>query len=333
MKTSVAPTPVGNNAPTISNINNITTNEDTATSAIQFIISDPETAAGSLTLSGASSNTTLIPNANIVFGGSGASRTVTVTPASNQSGTATITVTVSDGTLTASDTFVVTVNAVNDAPPNPATLSGAYKIDYNDFSYATLDEIGLQVAKTDNYDYYVEVYKNDNTQLITGSAILPQSYFAAAVPDGTLVVVKIALYGVNKLSHSTYYHLRVFSHRDGERSVDYSLIQFKTPPPAPTNLIKSSLSVINGVYTQTITWTKPTSGSITSYSIYRIIDNVENFIASVLATATGTTQSYTINNVTLGSQVIIKARDSDNVPDGQQDSNIFSEPSNSIILG
>jgi formylglycine-generating enzyme required for sulfatase activity len=34
---------------------------------------------------------------------------VTVTPASNQSGTATITVTVSDGSLTASDTFVLTV--------------------------------------------------------------------------------------------------------------------------------------------------------------------------------------------------------------------------------
>ena len=45
------------------------------------------------------------PTANIVFGGSGANRTVTVTPAANQNGTATITVTVSDGALTASDTF------------------------------------------------------------------------------------------------------------------------------------------------------------------------------------------------------------------------------------
>ena len=62
------------------------------------------------------SNTTLVPNANIVFGGSGANRTVTVTPAANQSGTATITVTVSDGALTASDTFVLTVTPVNDPP-------------------------------------------------------------------------------------------------------------------------------------------------------------------------------------------------------------------------
>jgi hypothetical protein len=58
----------------------------------------------------------LVPVGNIVVGGSGATRTVTVTPAANQAGTATITLTVGDGALTASDTFVLTVTAVNDAP-------------------------------------------------------------------------------------------------------------------------------------------------------------------------------------------------------------------------
>ena len=57
---------------------------------------DVETAAADLTVTGSSSNTALVPNANIVFGGSGANRTVTVTPAANQFGTATITVTVTD---------------------------------------------------------------------------------------------------------------------------------------------------------------------------------------------------------------------------------------------
>ena len=105
-----------NDAPTISDVANQATNEDTATSAIAITVGDVETATASLTMSGSSSNTTLVPNANIVFGGTGANRTVTVTPAANQIGTATITVTVSDGTLTAIDTFVLTVNAVNDAP-------------------------------------------------------------------------------------------------------------------------------------------------------------------------------------------------------------------------
>ncbi len=37
-------------------------------------------------------------------------------PAANQHGTATVTLTVSDGSLTAQDTFVLTVTSVNDAP-------------------------------------------------------------------------------------------------------------------------------------------------------------------------------------------------------------------------
>jgi hypothetical protein len=105
-----------NTAPTISDIANLTVNEDSASAPLPFTVGDAQTAAGSLTVTGSSSNTTLVPNTNIVFGGSGANRTVTVTPAANQSGTTTIAITVSDGTLTASDTFVLTVNAVNDAP-------------------------------------------------------------------------------------------------------------------------------------------------------------------------------------------------------------------------
>ncbi len=105
-----------NTAPTLTDIADRTTNEDTSTGAIAVTIGDAETAPASLTVTRASSDTTLVPLANVVLGGSGAARTVTVTPAANQSGTATITVTVSDGTLTASDTFLLTVTAVNDVP-------------------------------------------------------------------------------------------------------------------------------------------------------------------------------------------------------------------------
>jgi uncharacterized lipoprotein YddW (UPF0748 family) len=105
-----------NAPPTISDIADQTTNEDVPTSAIAFTVGDVETPAASLTLSASSSNTALVPNENILFNGSGADRTLIITPALNQSGTTTITVTVSDGELTASDTFVLCVIAVNDAP-------------------------------------------------------------------------------------------------------------------------------------------------------------------------------------------------------------------------
>ncbi len=105
-----------NTPPTISTIANQSTPEDAPTSAIAFTIGDSDTPSASLTLSNASSNTTLVPTNNIVFGGSGSNRTVTVTPATNLSGSATITITVSDGLLSRSTNFVLTVTPVNDAP-------------------------------------------------------------------------------------------------------------------------------------------------------------------------------------------------------------------------
>jgi len=105
-----------NDPPTITSISNQTVNEDNPTAALAFTIGDPETPAGSLTLTGSSSNTTLVPNVNITFGGSGAARTVTVTPDLNQNGSTLITVNVSDGVNTTSTNFTLNVTAVNDAP-------------------------------------------------------------------------------------------------------------------------------------------------------------------------------------------------------------------------
>ena len=102
---------VADTAPTISSISNRTIAANSNTGAVAFTVGDSQTSASSLTLSGNSSNTTLVPLSGIAFGGSGANRTVTVTPAGNQAGSATITLTVSDGILTASSSFVLTVNA------------------------------------------------------------------------------------------------------------------------------------------------------------------------------------------------------------------------------
>ena len=108
---TVNPAAGTNTAPTISAIGNQTTAQDTATAPISFTIGDAETPATSLSVAGTSSNVALVPNTNIVFGGSGSARTVTLTPAAGQSGTTTITVTTTDGGgLTASTAFTLTVN-------------------------------------------------------------------------------------------------------------------------------------------------------------------------------------------------------------------------------
>jgi hypothetical protein len=112
------PRPVSNTPPTISAIPNQVINEDTATAPLAFTVGDAQTPAGSLTLGKGSSNIILVPTNNIVFGGSGSNRTVTVTPAASQSGTATITISVSDGALSASNSFLLTVNVQLVIVPN-----------------------------------------------------------------------------------------------------------------------------------------------------------------------------------------------------------------------
>jgi len=104
-----------NQAPTITAITNRLIAVDTTTSAA-FTIGDAETAASALTLSGVSDNQGLVPNANITFGGANANRTVTVRPATGQTGLARITVTVSDGTTNAASSFQLTVRLRPAAP-------------------------------------------------------------------------------------------------------------------------------------------------------------------------------------------------------------------------
>lgn len=105
-----------NTWPTISDVTNRVIAEDTATPAIPFIIGDAETDPADLDVAGSSSNPTLLPNAGIDLGGTGATRTVTLTPAANQSGTATVSLVVNDGSLTATDKFTLVVSPINDPP-------------------------------------------------------------------------------------------------------------------------------------------------------------------------------------------------------------------------
>jgi Ca2+-binding RTX toxin-like protein len=105
-----------NDAPTISTIADQAINEDTNTGTLTFTIGDVETSAAALTVTAISSNTTLIPNSNIALGGTDTNRTVLVTPVANQFGTSFITIRVSDGDITTTQTFEVTVNSVNDPP-------------------------------------------------------------------------------------------------------------------------------------------------------------------------------------------------------------------------
>ncbi len=117
---AVSLTAPANTPPTITAIANQTVNEDTTLGPLAFTLNDAETALGQLQLFLSSSNTVLFPANQLVVGGSGANRTLTLTPAPERSGSALITLIVSDGSATAQTSFLVTVNPVDDPP----TISG-----------------------------------------------------------------------------------------------------------------------------------------------------------------------------------------------------------------
>jgi hypothetical protein len=99
-----------NQWPTITAIADQSILMNSATDPLSFDISDAETAPESLVLSAHSTNPTLVNS--FVFGGTGAQRTITAIPASNQTGTALITVRVQDaGNKITESTFRLTVFA------------------------------------------------------------------------------------------------------------------------------------------------------------------------------------------------------------------------------
>jgi hypothetical protein len=105
---------------TISPIPDQVTYEDMPTGVIPLALSTPGADAHALTFSAFVDDSPLLRSSNIVFAGSGADRTVTVTPNPNQIGRASIRVTVSNGESSASTTFALTVVRVISLPPMPA---------------------------------------------------------------------------------------------------------------------------------------------------------------------------------------------------------------------
>lgn len=103
-----------NAPPTIANIGDQSTYEDQPTELVSVLIGDVDTPGIDLTLSATSSNTNLVPVQNIFFYdydfANHTSRSLSVVPAFGQTGTSTLSVIVSDGTNTATNSFLFTVN-------------------------------------------------------------------------------------------------------------------------------------------------------------------------------------------------------------------------------
>jgi len=150
-----------NDVPTLDAISNQTTSEDTAQSVNLEGISAGPLESQVLSVTAASSNTGLIPNPTVNYTSPGATGSLSYTPVLNQTGNATVTVTVTDAGLdgipgnaddaSTSQSFTVEVTPVNDAPaitaPTTATVAEDNSLAFTNGSTVSINDVeGNDVA-------------------------------------------------------------------------------------------------------------------------------------------------------------------------------------------
>ncbi len=161
---------------------NVTTAEDTVTSAITFTVDDVETAAGSLTVTATHLNGVLLPAITVTKGTDGAC-SFTVLPNANKVGETTVTVRVTDADGGQdSDTFTLTVTSVNDLP----------QAGDDTFTVA------------ENGTYTKDVLANDDVDILTNNGGDTLTLLSIATPQfGTASIVNNKLYYVSKADRDT----------------------------------------------------------------------------------------------------------------------------------
>ncbi|MFP6604198.1 MAG: Ig-like domain-containing protein, partial [Pirellulaceae bacterium] len=186
---TITATPV-NDAPTLNSLNNLTIDEDASEQTVNLSgISAGGGESQPLRVTTTSSETSLIPHPAVTYTSAEATGTLKFTPVADQSGTATITVTVEDGGLdgdldtggdngTFSHDFVITVNAVNDNP----TLNALSDLTIDeDAPQQTVNLTGITAGGGESQPLRVTA-TSDNTSLIPHPAVT----YTSAEATGTL---------------------------------------------------------------------------------------------------------------------------------------------------
>jgi murein DD-endopeptidase MepM/ murein hydrolase activator NlpD len=223
--------------PTISDIADLTTDEDVTTPTVQFSMADVETPADGLSLTASSSDAGLVPVSNIVFAGNGTDRTIRITPAPNQVGATTITVTVTDANGgTASDTFVLTVTAANDVPVRTAGTLKSIKVaeDSGNTTAMTLALNGVTYGPGGGAD--------EAGQTLTYTITAIPSYVLIFEADKTTPVLVNATLTAAELQGLTY---KTVADASGTGNLTWSVTDNGTPAQTLTENLAITVTAVN----------------------------------------------------------------------------------------
>jgi alpha-tubulin suppressor-like RCC1 family protein len=212
-----------NDAPVIGSISDQTTSEDIATSVIGFTVADNETAGCNMTLRMTSSDQTLVPDEYLLAICSGNEYSIVATPAKDQYGTATISVTIVDaGGLAASTSFDLTVHPINDVPTlssiNPKSLNEGTSIDIT-LTTTDIEGDALSVTVLSSNQSLIQdsdiLLANDGmTYTITITPLKSQSgstNITVSVSDGTDITSMTFLITVNEVYYMIAGHVSLYT--------------------------------------------------------------------------------------------------------------------------
>ena len=167
-----------NSVPTISPLSDRSIAVNTNTGPISFTVSDVLYDPGALSVGAVSSNLALVPTEAFLFGGAGSNRTLTVVPALTRTGSALITVTVTNpGGATDSSQFTLTVTNGGGTTPS----SGSWAVDANgDWNNPInwsggIIATGADLTATFAIDATASRYVNNNSPRTIGNLVLSDS--------------------------------------------------------------------------------------------------------------------------------------------------------------
>ncbi|MFN6053153.1 MAG: Ig-like domain-containing protein, partial [Planctomycetia bacterium] len=224
-------------APVITPITNILVGVGSTITPAAFTVTDSDTAANALTYTITSSNTNLIPNTGLVrTGGTGATgstvpanaqNSLAITPTANRTGSTTVTIAVSDGNITTTRTFTVTVSPIVGAPDLIAA---------SDTGSSSTDNITSDNTPTFSVTLGTGVQAGDVVGIYNGSTKIGEAIVTSA--DIQAGSVQITTSPISDGSYSNITSSVVFGTDRGIVSAALSpqLVIDSTAPGSPTGL-------------------------------------------------------------------------------------------------
>jgi hypothetical protein len=179
-----------NDAPTLNALNSVTINEDAGQQTVNLsgIGSGASNESQPLTVTATSGNTAVVPNPTVTYTSANTTGTLAFTPVASASGSALITVTVSDGGTTNSSitrTFTVTVSGVNDTP----TLDALNNLTINeDAGQQTVTLTGITSGAGNESQVLTVTASSGNTAVVPN----PTVTYTSANTTGTLTFTPVA---------------------------------------------------------------------------------------------------------------------------------------------